>query len=116
MKYFTVMVLVFITTGICSAQKSDECWTDEFPKDTNLFGTQFIAEGREWDCRFLTYFFVNGTGDIPGSQEQGAIENAMDTRSAVTNDLTVYDLPSGLYFCRVNLGTIISWKRFVVIK
>ena len=36
MKYFTVMVLVFITTGICSAQKSDECWTDEFPKDTNL--------------------------------------------------------------------------------
>lgn len=46
----------------------------------------------------------------------GKLVREMPNISTNQYDLTVYDLPSGLYFCRVNQGRIISWKRFVVIK
>lgn len=47
--------------------------------------SKFVLDGRDWDCRYLTYFFVNGTGDISGNNEEAAVRNAMASWSAVTN-------------------------------
>ncbi len=40
---------------------------------------------RSWPCRHLTYYFINGTADISGDDEQNAIRNALATWSAATN-------------------------------
>lgn len=46
---------------------------------------RYNIDGREWDCRFLTYYFVEGTADVAGTAEYDAVEDAMDSWSAVTN-------------------------------
>lgn len=46
-------------------------YDDLFPS-----GAKFLEIGRAWDDPDLTYYFRNGTGDISGSGEEQAIEDA----------------------------------------
>ena len=47
--------------------------------------SKFVTFGTSWDCRYVSYIFVNGTSDIAGTEEEAAVRSAMATWSAVTN-------------------------------
>ena len=53
--------------------------------DTNKIQLRYVIDGRKWDCRFLTYYFVNGTADVSGTAEYNAVLNAMESWAEVTN-------------------------------
>ncbi|WP_138431997.1 M10 family metallopeptidase domain-containing protein [Fodinibius saliphilus] len=66
-------------------------------------GADYVAEGRKWNHKNLTYYFSNGTGDISGNQEQQAIADATD----------LWEEVSGLTFREVSSASqvdiIIKW-------
>ncbi len=53
--------------------------------DNGQVDPNFEIIGNAWDCRYLTYFFINGTNDIPGNFERNAVRRAMANWSEVTN-------------------------------
>lgn len=54
-------------------------------KDSTEIDLRFELDGRDWDCRYVSYIFLNGTNDITGNEEQDAVRNAFNSWSAVTN-------------------------------
>lgn len=54
-------------------------------KDSSRIELRFELHGNAWDCRYISYIFLNGTNDIAGTNEEDAVRRAMDTWAAVTN-------------------------------
>ena len=54
-------------------------------KNSSRIDLRFELDGRSWNCRYLSYFFINGTNDVAGTEEYDAVRRAFDTWSAVTN-------------------------------
>lgn len=54
-------------------------------KDTSEIDFRFELHGNNWNCRYISYIFLNGTTDIAGNQEENAVRSAMDSWSAITN-------------------------------
>ena len=54
-------------------------------KDSTEIDLRFELDGRDWDCRYISYIFLNGTIDIAGTNEQDSVRRAFASWSAVTN-------------------------------
>jgi len=63
----------------------------------------FTIQGNSWDHRIITYFFQNGTDDIPGDQERQAIRDAFALWAAQTNLVFIES-------CAANADIVISWQ------
>jgi hypothetical protein len=44
----------------------------------------FVAQGNRWNCQFISYMFLNGTGDIAGDGERNGIRQAFGMWQAQT--------------------------------
>lgn len=67
------------------SQSHSFCGADYNPKYNNSSNSRFNLEGSSWDCRFVSYYFINGTFDIAGDGERDAVKRAFDSWSAITN-------------------------------
>jgi hypothetical protein len=74
-KLFTLIVFFCLLAGKTSAQQVID---DVQPHDPS-----FVLHGTAWNHRFLTYKFVNYTGDITSSAARTAVQNAMAEWSRV---------------------------------
>ena len=53
--------------------------------DTSCIELRYVVDGRSWECRYITYYFINGTNDVAGTEEHDAVRRAFSTWFAVTN-------------------------------
>lgn len=53
--------------------------------DTTRIDLRFELDGRDWDCRYVSYIFLNGTNDIAGDEEHEAVRRAFASWSGETN-------------------------------
>lgn len=89
-KVFTIRtaIIMYVLLLICITAKSQNnefyCEGGLYARDSNNIQLRYVIDGRDWDCRFLTYYFVNGTTDVADTAEHNAVLNAMDSWSAVT--------------------------------
>jgi len=83
----TFLVVTFVVTAtisgfynppVTNAQKGVRY--DDLP-DT----AEFVADGRKWNRRNLTYFFQNGTSDISGDGERQAVRDAFALWAGATS-------------------------------
>lgn len=74
----SLMTLLFIEvqaqTHVCDSHAPDD--------DTHI---PFVLQGNKWDCRYVTYFFMNGTDDVPGTAEHDAVREAISWWDAFSN-------------------------------
>ena len=49
----------------------------------NPDGSRWEAQGNDWDCRYVTYSFENGTDDVGGTDEHDAVRRAFVSWSQV---------------------------------
>lgn len=83
---YILSVLSFILSSQALSQISHPYGDDAIynPPEGEI-NPYFVLHGNDWDCRFLTYSFLNGTNDINETQEQDAVIRAFETWSRVTN-------------------------------
>lgn len=77
------LLLIYITAQ--SQNNEFYCKGGLYAGDSNKIQLRYVIDGRDWACRFLIYYFVNGTADVAGTAEHNAVLNAMDSWSTVTN-------------------------------
>lgn len=77
MKKITLLLLLIFGTS----QMNSQILYDNGPIDDNL---NYSIEGKKWDHSNLKYFFENGTNDISGNDEKGAVVQAMQVWANVT--------------------------------
>lgn len=76
MKHLTTLLLILF---ICVPSSAQQVRYDNLPDLA-----EFVVNGRKWDNTDLTYYFLNGTNDLPGNSEQQAIQDAFDLWANVT--------------------------------
>ncbi|HMT54816.1 MAG TPA: matrixin family metalloprotease [Saprospiraceae bacterium] len=84
-KFLILMLLTLVNIQSIFSQISVPYGDDAIGDNNNPNLEEFVVHGNNWDCRYLTYTFVNGTGDIAGVQEEDAVRRAMVSWSAVAN-------------------------------
>lgn len=84
-KFLILMLLTLVNIQSIYSQISVPYGDDAIGDNNNPNLEEFVVHGNDWDCRYLTYTFVNGTGDIAGVQEEDAVRRAMASWSAVAN-------------------------------
>lgn len=80
---YLVFIIIFRSHGF-SQNDSLICGVGIDKSDANIIKLRYRLSGHKWNCRFLTYY-IGGTADVAGTAENNAIEDAMDSWSAVTN-------------------------------
>lgn len=81
-----IFVIALLCFGIVNAQISIPYGNDAiFVEDSSRIDLRYELHGNDWNCRYISYIFLNGTNDIAGTNEHDAVRRAFDSWSSVTN-------------------------------
>ncbi len=85
-KYYILVLLLTVGVKSLYGQISIPYGNDAILNDdTARIDLRFELDGRDWDCRYVTYIFLNGTNDIAGNEEHDAVRRAFASWSSATN-------------------------------
>lgn len=80
-KIGSILVMIFLMNIIGYGQIRHPYGNDFILE--NADGSRWEAQGNDWDCRYVTFSFENGTNDIAGNAEHDAVRRAFNSWSQV---------------------------------
>ncbi|MEQ8924846.1 MAG: matrixin family metalloprotease, partial [Fulvivirga sp.] len=93
---FSVPIFMLLTSIYGQKKSKKTTYYDDWPVEVESneistkekkegISTNFVTIGTTWDHRVISYFFSNGTPDIPGAGEEQAIRDGFALWEAVTD-------------------------------